>query len=150
MALSSLLLSSEDAHRAFSDTENLVFFGAADFQQELNQYPGCKDGAEWQDSTRVLLSEFNHAVDLWELRAYENARQKLVDIDEGQTNFGPLKRIQSSVVKNNLGCVEFRLQGNRGFVAYEYLRAAINLARGNNNLKSKIESNLHKLDEMVN
>ena len=132
------------------DSEELEFFNSSDYEKDVNAYLSKQQNSPTASELRELFRKFEFAEYAWEKNDIEEARKALASLSKGKDEQGPLLKIPSALVLNNLGCVWFKIQRNKQFKASNMLFAARNLASPNSNHLDVIESNINKLDTMTN
>lgn len=128
----------------------LVFLPLPIYEKELDNYNPQLSSSTWEWEKRELLRKFKHAQHAWNLKDYTEALNTLIELETGKDMVGNLRKVESYVVRSNLGCVYFKIQGNKEFKASFYLQAAKELVKPGNIHRKTIDENLKNLDSMVN
>ena len=99
---------------------------------------------------RELIRKFKYAEYALNNKDYEEARKALSSLSNGKDDKGPLYKIPSALVLNNIGCAWFHIQRSKQFKASNMLFAARKLLKSESRQAEIIESNIIKLDKMTN
>ena len=86
----------------------------------------------------------------WKKRDYSETILALTSLRNGQDSVGPLPKVKSVAVLNNLGCAYFKSQRNKKFLASQSFHDAKTLAASDAHLLAVVQANLDALDEMTN
>lgn len=133
-----------------ADTQDpLTFLSLRAYENELTAVSSAGTATTLPDRDQ-LLRKFEHAEYAWHSGDYREAASSLMSLRSGKDDVGQLPKIPSSIVSNNLGCIYFKLQRNKGFLSFTYLREAQTLAGANHPNRLTIDENIQKLDRLVN
>lgn len=132
------------------DSEELEFFSSSDYEKGINDYLSKQTITHTAPELREIIRKFEFAEYAWKKKDFEEARRALDSLSKGKDDQGPLLKIPSALVLNNLGCVWFKIQRNKQFKASKMLLSAMSLVSQGGSHIDVIESNINKLDTMTN
>lgn len=131
--------------------EKKLYFMSLDvYKAEIDLILNSSPSQPTSQTSNELIRKFQHAVYAWEQSDYKESKKALRSLIEGKDNFGILNVIPTYSVYNNLGCVYFKIQRNKDFKAYDYLKKSLSLSQNNPLHTDYINENIFNLNEMVN
>jgi hypothetical protein len=126
----------------------LTVLPLAAYEQEIDAT--TQRPADWPARRQELVRKFEFAEYAYAKHDYAKAAQALQELESGQDSLGSLLRVNSYVVGNNLGCIYFKLQRNRGFTAIQWFFTARARAATAMSHNQTVEQNIRVLDDLVN
>jgi hypothetical protein len=126
----------------------LRFMPLEAYEKELDGVQ--QKSTDWEQRKQELVRKFQFAQYAYDQRDYPRAIDALSDLEKGQDALGPLFRIESYVIANDLGCAYFKRQRNHNFLASRYISLAQSRVPQNSVEARTLEENFSALDELVN
>jgi hypothetical protein len=126
----------------------LRFLPLETYEKELDNFQ--QKPQDWPIRKQELIRKFQFAEYAYSQRDYRKSVAAFSELENGQDALGPLFRIASFAVANDLACAYFRRQRDHGFFASRYLELAQSRAPLNSKDAQDITENIAILDDLVN
>lgn len=127
----------------------LIFFTNEKFKEEIKKFKSI-EFKEGTDLYKQILMKFEYAEYSRKKNDYEITLNTLEELVQGKDHHGTFPKVESYVLKNNIGVAFFELQRNKDFKSSINFINSLELIQPVNPDYEVVQKNIINLNQMVN